>query len=281
MRTALEKLSIQRPRKLKDALSMMAEAAQAGAPLSPLSGGTDVYVALNAGIASAVRPYVDVWRLDELRGIAVEGETLVIGGLATYTDCIRSKDVQKRLPMLVAAAREVGGIQIQNRGTLAGNVGNASPAGDSLPVLAAADARVVLRSTSGEREVPLTEYYTGYRATVRRDDELITAVRIPLPAKTERQHFRKVGTRAAQAISKVMIAAVGNRIAFGSVAATVVRARTVESYLYDGGRDANEARELLLEHDVRPIDDVRSTADYRRRVAGNLLVEYLARRDRA
>src|SRR6185436_11974880 len=145
-----------------------------------------------------------------------------------------------------------------------GNIGNGSPAGDSLPVLMAADARVLLHSKSdGKREVPLSDYYTGYRASVRRPEELIVAVRFRVPRKNERQIFRKVGTRAAQAISKIVMAAVGDRVAFGSVAPVVMRARKLESYLAGGGRDAAEAGRLLLE-EIRPIDDVRSTAEYRR-----------------
>lgn len=262
-------LEVLRPRTLDDALVMLRDEA----PLTPLAGGTDVYVGLNAGLVRE-RRFVDVWALDELRGISRDGGELVFGALTTYTDCRRSKKVLRHLPILAAAAGEVGGVQIQNRGTLAGNVGNGSPAGDSLPVLMAADARVVLRSCAEERQVALADYYTGYRKSVRRDDELIVALRVPVPKPRARQIFRKVGTRAAQAISKVVIASVGEAIAFGSVAPTALRARKVEAYLAAGGRDLDEARRLLAE-DIRPIDDVRSTAQYRLRVAGNLLAELI------
>ena len=256
-----------RPRSRHDALVQLREAYADGTPLTPLAGGTDLLVAMNAGAIRAGR-YLDIWGLDGLRGIEVEGRTLVLGALTTWTDCIRSRDVRKHLPILADAGREVGGAQIQNRGTLGGNIGNGSPAGDSLPVLAAADAVVILESLDGSREVPLVDYYTGYRATVRRPDELITEIRVKPPRG--RQVFRKVGTRAAQAISKAVMAAVGNQIAFGSVSATVVRARRVEEYLAGGGNDLGEAQRLLAE-DIAPIDDVRSTAEYRRRVARNLL----------
>jgi CO/xanthine dehydrogenase FAD-binding subunit len=255
-----------RPRSLADALTMLRDEGT----LVPLAGGTDLFVALNAGHGRAAR-YLDLWDLDELRGIRRDGRWLTLGALTTFTDCIRSKKIARRLPILAEAAREIGGVQIQNRGTLAGNIGNGSPAGDSLPVLAAAGAIVVLASRSdGEREVPLDEFYTGYRATVRRPDELIVRLRIKVPRG--RQLFRKVGTRAAQAISKVVMASIGNRIAFGSVAPTVVRARKVEAYLDGGGADLEEAQRLLGE-EIAPIDDLRSTADYRRRVAANLLAE--------
>src|SRR5215212_4808221 len=139
---------------------------------TPIAGATDLYVALNFGTL-VPRRFVDIWPLDELREITVRDDTLVIGALATYTDAIRSAHVAQRLPMLVEAARQVGGPQIQNRGTIGGNVANASPAGDSLPVLAAADAVVVLQSVDGVRRVPFRDFYTGYRQTVRRSDELI------------------------------------------------------------------------------------------------------------
>ena len=277
MRPSTDGIEVLRPRRFKDALSLMADAAAEGKPLTPLAGGTDLFVVLNAnGAPKANGPrYLDLWSLDELRGIDTDGKTLVFGALATYTDCIRSKHVQKRLPILCDAAREVGGLQIQNRGTLAGNVGNGSPAGDSLPVLAAAETTIVLCSKSGTREVAFDGYYTGYRASVRRPDELIREIRVRVPAGE--QSFRKVGTRAAQAISKVVMASIGNRVAFGSVAPTVVRATEVEAYLDGGGSDPAEA-ERLLAGAIRPIDDVRSTAEYRHRVAANLLRAMLASR---
>ena len=201
------------------------------------------------------------------------GGLLCIGALATHTDLIRSPLVRRRLPMLAAAAREVGGVQIQNRGTLGGNVANASPAGDTLPVLAAAEAIVVLRSAAGTRRVPFTAFYTGYRQSVRRQDELIAGFEIP--AVRGRQWFRKVGTRAAQAISKIVIAGVAGetpRIALGSVAPTVIRATRTEQALA-GGASLEDAQRILVQ-EIAPIDDIRSTAEYRRRVASNLLARF-------
>jgi CO/xanthine dehydrogenase FAD-binding subunit len=172
--------------------------------------------------------------------------------------------------MLAEAALQVGGIQIQNRATIGGNIANGSPAGDSLPVLAAVDAQVVLKSAGGERRVPFTEYYTGYRKSVRAPGELIIAVEI-VPAEGK-QWFRKVGTRAAQAISKIVMAGVRAprpRLAIGSVGPTVIRLRQVEDALASG-HSIDEAAKIL-EREITPIDDLRSTAAYRRRVAGNLL----------
>jgi xanthine dehydrogenase small subunit len=265
MKTALTQLEMRQPRTLDEALVMLRD----DGPLTPLAGCTDVYVALEFGSTQAQR-FVDLSRLRELRGIEEADGGLRIGAATTYTDLVRSALVAERLPMLVAASREVGGVQIQNRGTLGGNVANASPAGDSLPVLAAADAVVVLRSAGGERRLPFTGFHTGYRASVLRPDELIVAFEIP--AVEGAQWFRKVGTRAAQAISKVVMAAVKGprpRIAIGSVAPTVVRARRTEDALANGA-SIEEAQRIFGE-EISPIDDIRSTADYRRKVAVNLL----------
>ena len=259
------------PRSLRDALRML----DAEGPLVPMAGCTDLYVALNFGTLKATG-FLNLWELDELRRIHVRGGVLSIGALSTYTSIIKSRTAQARIPMLVAAAREVGGPQIQNRGTLGGNIANASPAGDTLPVLAAAGAAIVMKSVRGERRVPFVELYTAYRRSVLQPDELITAVEIP--TIRGRQWFRKVGTRAAQAISKVVMAAVDTgrgsapRIAIGSVAPTVVRLPRTEAALGSGATVADAQRVLLDE--IVPIDDVRSTAEYRRRVAANLLASF-------
>lgn len=237
--------------------------------LVPLAGCTDLYVAVNFGTLTSSR-FLDLWPLTPLRRISVTGDTLVVGALATYTDIIKSRHARRLMPMLVESARQIGGPQIQNRGTIGGNIANASPAGDSLPVLAAAEALIVLRSANAERRVPFAEFYTGYRATVRRPDELIVAVEIP--RQNGAQWFRKVGTRAAQAISKVVMAAVRDdrpRIAIGSVAPIIVRAPRTEAALASGASIEEAAR--VLGEEIRPIDDVRSTAEYRRTVTLNLL----------
>lgn len=268
MKTALTPLALLQPRTLDDALEMLRDDGR----LTPLAGCTDVYVTLNFGTETATR-FIDLWGLDELRGITEMDGGLRIGALATHTQLQRSPLVRDRLPMLAAACREVGGVQIQNRGTLGGNVANGSPAGDTLPVLAAADAVVVLRSAGGERRVPFNQLYTGYRATVMAPGELIVAIEVP--AVDGGQWFRKVGTRAAQAISKVVMAAVRGdrpRIAIGSVAPTVVRLRETEDALAAGASIADAQAVLMRE--VTPIDDLRSTADYRRRVCANLLARW-------
>jgi xanthine dehydrogenase small subunit len=265
---AADALALERPRSLEQALAMLA----ADPALAPMAGCTDVYVGLHFGTVPQ-RRFIDLWGLDELRGIRADGEVLRIGALTTYAEIIRSKLASKRVPMLIAASREIGGAQIQNRGTLGGNIANASPAGDTLPVLAAAGARIVLRSHTGARAVPFESFYTGYRASVRRPDELIVAVEIP--RVDGRQWWRKVGTRRAQAISKIMMAAVRGetvRIAYGSVAPTVVLATRTAGVLSAGGSLADARRALRSE--IAPIDDVRSTGEYRRQVAANLLEQF-------
>jgi xanthine dehydrogenase small subunit len=270
MRTALSHFDLERPVRLKDALLILHHEA----PVTAIAGCTDVYVNLQFG-GPAVRGsrYLSLELLSELRFIEATGQVLRIGALTTFTDIMRNPLVAKWIPMLAQAAREIGGIQIQNRGTIGGNIANASPAGDTLPVLAVAEATVVLKSVAGERRVPFLEFYTGYRKTVMRENELITAIEIP-PIEGS-QWFRKVGTRAAQAISKVVIAAVHSerpRVAVGSIAPTVVRLRHTEAALANGYRIDNVRR--VIEREVNPIDDLRSTAAYRRKVVSNLVAHW-------
>ena len=269
--------AVVRARSLEQALDLVAEGWR------PLAGGTDLMVGLAAGSIARDTRLVDLTAIDELRGVRREGAELVIGALTTYTDLRRSTEVGAALPVLAVVAASVGAVQIQNRGTIGGNVMNASPAGDTLPLLMATDARLVLRGPAGERQVRAAAFFTGYRRTARREDELLTAIRIPLVA--DRQvRFRKVGTRRAQAISKVALAVSWRRphgastwsdvrVAFGSVAEVPMRAARSEAVL-DGATPSREVADRAAEaarEDVRPIDDVRSTADYRRTVSGRIL----------
>ncbi len=264
------------PRSLAEALAMLA------APgVRPIAGGTDVMVGLAAGTIAVDERFVDIRGLDELRGIDEDNGELVLGALTTYSELRRSALVADLLPVLAEAAATIGAAQIQNRGTIGGNVVNASPAGDMLPILLATDARLELVSEGGERSVPATEFWTGYRRTARRADELLARIRIPLMAgRTVR--YRKVGTRRAQAISKVVMAVAWRedggvwrdvRIGLGSVAERPVRAPAAEAILdgsrADPGTAERAARAVMSE--ITPIDDVRSTADYRRAVTGRIL----------
>ena len=268
MRAAISRLDLIEPRSLRDALRLLRDEQ----PIAPAAGCTDLFVSLNSGTLGATR-FLNLWSLAELRRVQLHGNVLSIGALATFRQIIASPLVRTRLPILVAAAREIGAVQIQNRGTLGGNIVNASPAGDTLPVLAVAEATLLIGSVEGVRRVPFTSFYTGYRQTVMRPDELLLSIEVP-PVEG-RQWFRKVGTRDAQAISKVVMAAIrapAPRIALGSVAPTVVRLPKTETVLASGG--SIEDAQAVLQTEIHPIDDIRSTAAYRRRVSANLLAAF-------
>jgi xanthine dehydrogenase small subunit len=253
-----------RPRTLADAVQLYRDTPGC----RPLAGGTDLMVMLHAG---TIRPeptaVLDLWSLPELKGVRRHGEMLEIGAAEPYTGIIRAVEAQRDVPALVAAARTIGAAQIQNRGTLGGNLANASPAGDTLSVLLAYDAIVV----TDRRSIPIDRFFVSYRKTALEPDELIIAVRLPVDRDVV---FRKVGTRAAQAISKIVMAVSRRpaRIAIGSVAEIPVRARAAERALEQG--DVAGAVAAVVD-DIRPIDDVRSTAVYRRSVTQNVLRELL------
>ncbi|HET8784760.1 MAG TPA: xanthine dehydrogenase family protein subunit M [Candidatus Limnocylindrales bacterium] len=267
------------PRDLPEAYAVLA-GGSADAPVRPIAGGTDLMVSLTGELAPPPASVVDLWAIDELRGIAIDGDSLTLGALTTYTDIRRSALCREHVPALVDAAATIGAAQIQNRGTLGGNIANASPAGDTLPVLLAADAVIVVGSERGQRDVPAAAFWTGYRQTALAHDELIVRIRLPLAAGRE-MRFRKVGTRRAQAISKVVMAVAWQgdgtwrdvRVALGSVAPTPVRAEATERALEGRGptpETADAAAETLA-GELAPIDDVRSTAEYRRLVAARVL----------
>jgi CO/xanthine dehydrogenase FAD-binding subunit len=268
------------PTRLSDAYELLADGG--GAPWRPLAGGTDLMVQMTGEIGEPPARIIDVWDLDELRGIEVAGGVLSIGALTTYTELRRSREVAEVVPALAAAAATIGAAQIQNRGTIGGNVINASPAGDTLPVLLAVGAEMVLGSARGERVVAADDFWPSYRTTARLDDELL--IRIRIPAVADRHvRFRKVGTRRAQAISKVVMALAWRssddapwadvRLALGSVAATTVRTRAAEAAMQGRrpDRETADAATAALVDEIVPIDDVRSTADYRRAVAARVL----------
>jgi xanthine dehydrogenase small subunit len=253
-----------RPRDLTDAVQLYRTTPGCRA----LAGGTDLMVMLHARtLRPAPRAVLDLWSLAELKGVRRVDGMVEIGAAEPYTGIIRSAEAQQHLPALVAAARTIGAAQIQNRGTLGGNLANASPAGDTLPVLLAYDAVVV----TDRRAIAIDGFFTGYRQTALQPDELITAVRFPIDRQVV---FRKVGTRAAQAISKVVIAVCREpaRVAIGSVAEIPLRALGAEAALAHG--DVAGAITAVAA-DIRPIDDVRSTATYRRAVTQNVLGELL------
>ncbi|CAN5600601.1 hypothetical protein BH23CHL7_BH23CHL7_21060 [soil metagenome] len=268
---------VESPKTLDEALAMLSS----GQAWQPIAGGTDLLVQITGELGPPPARVLDIWRLDELRGISVEDDRLVLGALTTYTDIRRSAVCAEHLPALVEAAATIGAAQIQNRGTLGGNIANASPAGDTLPVLLATDGVMVLGSSGAEREVPAADFWPAYRQTARRPDELVLRVAIPLPAGRQ-VRFRKVGTRRAQAISKVVMALAWRedggvwrdvRLALGSVAATPARARETERVLEGAAprRETADHAAATLASEIQPIDDVRSTADYRRAVTSRVL----------
>jgi xanthine dehydrogenase small subunit len=274
--------TVHSPHTLAEAQAILAER---GSAAKVLAGGTDLMVLMNARMLDATE-FLNIWRVDELRGIADEGDSLRIGALTTYTQLIRSQLVTRYVPALVAASRTIGAIQIQNRGTIGGNIVNASPAGDSLPVLAAYDAEVEISSLRGSRRVAFNQFYTGYRRTVLEPDELVVAVRIPKLKENERDFFYKVGTRRAQAISKVVMAAKAKMsgsiieaisIGIGSVAPTVIRAPKTEGLIAGAPLSVSliERARRAVTQEVMPITDLRSTEHYRRVVTGNVLVKFL------
>jgi OHCU decarboxylase len=253
----------------------------------PIAGGTDVMVQYAAGKLPA-RKLVSIWNLPELRRIEVAADEIRIGAGCTYSDLRRHEIVGHEFPLLASAARWTGSIANQNRGTIGGNIVNASPAADSLPALLAYDAELILVSVRGERRVPYVTFHTGYKRTLLAPDELIQAVCLSRRFSGYFSHARKVGARNAQAISKVCIAALGRtadgviedvRIALGSIAPVPLRLRETEQTLR--GQAMNSALLLLARKtataEIRPIDDIRSTARYRAAVAGNLVVEFLNR----
>ena len=275
------------PASLAEVLADLAAHPQA----RPFAGGTDLMVLLEAGQLAPGR-FVSLARCGELRGISrTDDGGLSIGALTTYTEIRRSPLIDEGFGLLKRAAAETGGVATQNRGTVGGNIANASPAADTPPVLLAYDAELELVSARGTRRIPYGSFHRGYKQMDLSEGEIVA--RVLLPARTggpasaiRRDFYRKVGTRRAQAISKVCIAATillegrtvrDVRIAFGSVAPTVIRARAAEGILLNHvlEGDVIAASERALAGEIAPIDDVRSTAHYRTRVAGNLLREFL------
>ena len=276
-------MNVLRARDLDDALDLLAERT-AGSPAIPIAGGTDLLVHWPVRPEARDLDYLDLQGLADLRGVRWSEDALELGALASYWDVIVDRRAGAEFPLLAEAARQIGAIQIQSRGTWAGNVVNASPAADGVPVLMAYDASVVLGARGGLREVPLDAFYTGYRESARRDDELVVAIRLPRRAHAL-QRFVKVGPRRAQAIAKVGLAVArsdaGWRVVAASVAPTVRRCPTVERLLAEGPFPrAPEDLEAALSADVSPIDDLRSTAEYRSRVLARVLFDALRDGDR-
>jgi len=268
------------PQSLSEALTIIASDSCAW---RPFAGGTDLMVLLEAGKLPH-QNYLNIWKLPELRGIEVTDTFVSLGALTTYTEVQNHEILRKEFPMLCQAAKETGGIAIQNRGTLGGNIVNASPAADSPPALLAYDAELELVSKHGERRIPYFKFHSGYKQMDIRPDELLRAIRLPRAANRLTHYYRKVGTRKAQAISKVCFAAVGSmtdgkietvRIALGSIAPIPLRCVQTENALRNQTIDSMAAARAIFASEISPIDDLRSTRDYRLRVSLNLLEHFI------
>ena len=284
MRAFIPSYRLISPSSLSEALDLLATDHGAW---KPFAGGTDLMVLLEAGKLSH-RNYVNIWNLKELRRIEVADDRVTLGALTTYTDVQDNELMRAEFPMLCQAASETGGLAIQNRGTLGGNIVNASPAADSPPALLAYDAELELVSKDGERRIAYSKFHTGYKRMDIRPDELLRAIRLPRQTKPLTHYYRKVGTRKAQAISKVCFAATASitsqkishmRIALGSVAPVPIRCSATETALIGRSIDAETvvAAKETLAAEISPIDDLRSTRDYRLQVSLNLLEDFLSR----
>ncbi len=280
-------MAIHQPSTLSEACALLAthnrgsDRDLAPSPLVPIAGGTDLYTHWPQRPDEHAKSYLDLSGIEELRAVRWRNDSLTLGALVTYWRLIQDRTCWSALPMLVQAARQVGAVQIQTRGTWAGNIANASPAADGVPVMMAYDAVVELVSSEGREEIPLADFYQGYKQMRMRPDQLIRSIRIPRRSFLF-QRFEKVGSRNAQAITKVGVAiarsGAGWRVVANSVAPTVCRCPTIEALLDDkvtvrGPDDLATA----LSQDIAPIDDIRSTARYRRRVLARLL--YFALRE--
>ena len=282
MRSYLPNYQLRKPASLEDVLTILAR--EPGV-WRPFAGGTDLMVLLEAG-ALEHQNYVSIWGIPELRGIEVGSDTVSVGALTTYTDVLNHSVLREEFPLLCEAASQTGGVATQNRGTLGGNIGNASPAADTPPALLVYDAELELISQAGTRRIPYDRFHTGYKTSVLAPDEIIARIILPRRPRWSAT-YRKVGTRRAQAIAKVCFAAAARlegavirdvRIAFGSVAATVVRAEATEKIVRDNTLNAEriEAAAEALPRDITPIDDIRSTSRYRLSVARRLLTAFLS-----
>ena len=280
MRAYIPSYRLISPATLSEAFDILA---QNNGTWRPFAGGTDLMVLLEAGKLPH-KNYLNIWNLPDLRGIEVTDTCVSLGALTTYTEVQNHEILRVEFPMLCQAAKETGGIAIQNRGTLGGNIVNASPAADSPPALLAYEAELELVSKEGERRIPYFKFHRGYKQMDIRPDELLRAIRLPRTTNKLTHYYRKVGTRKAQAISKVCFAALGSltdgrietvRIALGSIAPIPLRCVQTENALRNQTIDSVSTARAIFASEISPIDDLRSTRDYRLSVSLNLLEDFI------
>jgi CO/xanthine dehydrogenase FAD-binding subunit len=281
MRAFVPAYEMETPKNLDEALQKMA---REPGEWKALAGGTDLMVLLEAGKLQH-QNFLSIWKLPELRGIEISPTHVTLGALTTYSEIQRNDVLAREFPLLARAAAETGSVATQNRGTIGGNIANASPAADSPPALLVYDAELELVSAQGTRMVPYQGFWTGYKTIGLREGELIRGIRLTREMTNWKQFYRKVGTRRAQAISKICFAGAAQlragritavRIALGSVAPTALCAVKTEQVL-SGEKLTRACMAEALEtlgREISPIDDIRSTARYRLRVAQNLLTEF-------
>lgn len=272
MKTCVCGYETRTPRNLADAVRILAD--EPGR-WRLLAGGTDVMVLLGLGKLVTKR-LLSIWHLEELRGTRVEDDRVTLGALTTCSDLLRHSLIRSEFPLVATAAGETSGVAIQNRATLGGNIMNASPAADNPPALLVYEAEVELTSIRGSRWMPYQSFHTGYKRTRMAADELLTRIRLPRPVHHFQGHYRKVGARRGQAISKVCFAGLRDcrtgevRIAFGGVAPVPLRCLETEAAVRQG-----KSPFRALSRELSPIDDLRSSAAYRLRVAQNLMGNFL------
>src|SRR5579864_3916162 len=283
MRAHIPSYDLRVPKQLSEALALLSR--EPGV-WRPFAGGTDLMVLLEAGKLDH-KKFFSLAKLDDLRGVHIADDSVILGALTTYSEIQKHPVLQTEFPLLCEAARETGSVATQNRGTIGGNIINASPAADSPPALLVYDAEIELVSECRVRWVPYHGFHTGYKKMLISQEELLRAIRLPRRFGSWQQYYRKVGTRKAQAISKVCFAGaalVENgairdvRIALGSVAPIVLRTVKTEDALCGSKPTPTviAAATETLAREIAPIDDIRSTARYRLRVAQNLLEEFLS-----
>lgn len=284
MKAFIPSYNLIQPTSLQDALEIISEKKQ---KWRLFSGGTDLMVQLESGKLLDTN-FISLWGLNELKGVSKDNDFLTLGALTTYADLRNSREIATFFPMLIDAAKVVGSLAIQNRATIGGNIANASPAADGPPAFLCYDAEIEATSLNGSRWIKYKDFHLDYKKIELKNDEIITRVRMPLSASKGHHYYHKVGTRAAQSISKVCFALRAEvndktisdiRIAIGSVAATPLRAIKTESILRQSTINSSVISKAIdsLDKEITPIDDIRSLGSYRKKVTINLLENFLRR----
>jgi CO/xanthine dehydrogenase FAD-binding subunit len=276
VRAYLPSYEMKSAKSLEDALNVLSEAPGVW---RPFAGGTDLMVLFEAG-KLAHKKFISIWGIPELSLIQVYPDRIELGALTTYSQLQKNEVMQKEFPNLTRSSFETGSIAIQNRGTLGGNIANASPAADSSPGLLAYDAIIELISKSGKRQIPYREFHLAYKKTQLRPDELVSKILLPRVSEKKFHYFRKVGTRKAQAISKICISGVATRdhgikVGFGSVGPVPILLELENKKSNQSDQQWLDAGIESLKKLITPIDDIRSTAAYRLNVSANLLSDFL------